>query len=483
MSSMNQNSQEAFLLLTLPNATLTTSNVTERGSLALECVNVNVPGQDQDVYLVLRLNTFETPIDPSRPVEYSLSDAGTRRYTFCGWDGSEIVVTFPAAADRAKSDDEHETFDNIIAEYTELRGVPHVESSSEGRSFAGGKEDLRGHFVFVNEDNGEVVGTVDRNELAITEDPALHDTGRENDAVVVEVPEKQADGSRAREVFVRSIPPSEQDWITKGATLVSWAISSGTNLLVSSIGAASSYYIANSKPHDPSTSASSSSAPAKPPSRALVFMTSERTRKGLTGIHAVSGQAVSVSTKTMAAVDSMIKRAVGGKAKAGTTSSQKPPLPRRSVTPTPTLPPPPYTEKPRLPPRAGSTLAPPTAPPLPPRSRSTTPEPGPSQKMGTRERLILSADLIWTTLDDSTKQLLDVGSQKIGDAIGHKYGPHAAANTNLMTGTARNIVLVYVDMRGIGRRALLKRAGKEFVKARVAGRKGDATEGSVYGKQ
>lgn len=37
-----------------------------------------------------------------------------------------------------------------------------------------------------------------------------------------------------------------------------------------------------------------------------------------------------------------------------------------------------------------------------------------------------------------------------------------------MTGTARNLALVYVDMRGIGRRALLKQAGTEFVKGRVS---------------
>jgi len=36
-----------------------------------------------------------------------------------------------------------------------------------------------------------------------------------------------------------------------------------------------------------------------------------------------------------------------------------------------------------------------------------------------------------------------------------------------MAGTARNVGLVYVDMRGIGRRALLKRTARNFVKARV----------------
>jgi spartin len=38
----------------------------------------------------------------------------------------------------------------------------------------------------------------------------------------------------------------------------------------------------------------------------------------------------------------------------------------------------------------------------------------------------------------------------------------------LLTGTARNVGLVYVDMSGMGRRALLRRAGKTFVKASVS---------------
>lgn len=37
-----------------------------------------------------------------------------------------------------------------------------------------------------------------------------------------------------------------------------------------------------------------------------------------------------------------------------------------------------------------------------------------------------------------------------------------------MTGTAKNVALVYVDMQGIGRRAILRRAGKELVKGRVS---------------
>jgi Senescence-associated protein len=48
-----------------------------------------------------------------------------------------------------------------------------------------------------------------------------------------------------------------------------------------------------------------------------------------------------------------------------------------------------------------------------------------------------------------------------------RYGPAAAENARLATGTVRNVVLVYIDMKGIGRKALLRTMGKEYVKARV----------------
>lgn len=49
-----------------------------------------------------------------------------------------------------------------------------------------------------------------------------------------------------------------------------------------------------------------------------------------------------------------------------------------------------------------------------------------------------------------------------------RYGSEAAQSSLLMAGTARNVGLVYIDMHGIGRRALLRRAGKTFVKARAS---------------
>jgi len=42
--------------------------------------------------------------------------------------------------------------------------------------------------------------------------------------------------------------------------------------------------------------------------------------------------------------------------------------------------------------------------------------------------------------------------------------------SHLMGSTATNVGIVYIDARGVGRRALLRKAGKTFVKAKLGNR-------------
>ena len=49
----------------------------------------------------------------------------------------------------------------------------------------------------------------------------------------------------------------------------------------------------------------------------------------------------------------------------------------------------------------------------------------------------------------------------------HKYGAEAERATALAGGAVRNVAVVYIDVRGVGRKALLKGTAKGFVKARL----------------
>ncbi|KAF9008983.1 hypothetical protein BDQ17DRAFT_1349310 [Cyathus striatus] len=502
---MTSDAPDAFRLLTLPDASLTSSGHSERGHLSLECVTIQIPEsapESRDVYLVLRLNSSETPIDPATVIQRSDSPT-SRSYMFSATQvyPAETVLTIPIKLSRdTQLLEDLETFEGILSQYAELRGSPQYSSGKTTTPSAVGVEtsdekDLRGHLVMINEDTGEVVGEIE-DRFKITEDPLIHERGHENDPVIIEVPDDTLAQSDATtmEVFARIVPPDQQDWITKSATVVSHAISMTTNLLLTTITTASNYYINRSSP---SPHCASSRAPAG----AVMFLTSERTRKGLATVHAVSGGAVKVSTETVKVIDSMIRRAMGAKPKrvrtqfggsnntnsavAGSSSllpGSQQDIPR-AISPKPdTLAPPPYSEtfhppnssgnKPPLPPRRSPS---PIAPSLPPRSETVTPigtgnnfAHPPQPKLTKKERILISADLVLSTIDDSTRKVLDVGTEQIGKVMGHKYGPDAAHSSLLMAGTARNVGLVYVDMRGIGRRALLKRAGRTWVKARIS---------------
>lgn len=286
----------------------------------------------------------------------------------------------------------------------------------------------------------------------------------------------------------------------------SQAITSSTSMLLSGLTSAASYYINHSTP-SPHASGSHNpgSGPPPPPPRALLLLSHPRTHSALSSAYAVSGQAVRVSQKTVSVVESMIRHAVGGKDKtkaAPTLRRPQPPAtssvpPSASPVPTPAMsslslsePPPPYPGtpdgKPPLPPRHGP------PPPLPPRSPlpageksvssasiptaagtvpADAPPPRPLRK---HEKLVLSANLVLATVDDSVKRAVDVGSTQLTAVMGHKYGEGAGRTTHLATHTARNVTLVYIDMRGFARRALIKKAGKEWIKARVSGRRQQA---------
>ncbi|KAJ6620334.1 hypothetical protein B0H10DRAFT_2022357 [Mycena sp. CBHHK59/15] len=503
---------EAFLLLNVPNCSISVGTTSQSGTLALECVTIQMPGSssrdvdDHDIYLVLRLNETEVPIEPIRIIRTNISDSGSRRYTFLATDADPVELVLTVAMPNFPDShflEDIEVFESILSQYADLRDAFVQDSLATVQPDIYDKTgDLRGHLVLVNQDNGEVVGEFDK-KFSVQEDPSLSKKGHESDPVVIEVPESYTDDGNAMEIFVRAIPPDQQDWITKGATIISHAITGSTNLLLTTISAASSYYTSHSTPSPsittPANSNASSGSLAAPPlpPRAVAFLSSARTRKGLAAVHSVSGQAVKISANTVEIIDGMIKLAMGsskGKQKASQAKQSAtlapgsaPPLPPRTPSPSPSSlpPPPPYTsspgmplqsgEKPALPPRRQPSPSPSKMPPsFPPRTKSGFPTDSAATgeqsavKLSTKTRILLSADLILSTIDISTRRILDSGTENIGTVVGHKYGASAGESSVLMAGTARNMALVYIDMRGIGRRALLRRAGKEFIKGRVA---------------
>lgn len=97
--------------------------------------------------------------------------------------------------------------------------------------------------------------------------------------------------------------------------------------------------------------------------------------------------------------------------------------------------------------------------------------PGPSSE-GSRKRpllnrLLLAGEVVLTSLEATAHNLIDSGTTAASSAAGHKFGPEAGHATHLLGGSVRNVAVVYIDARGIGRKALLKGTAKGFVKARL----------------
>ncbi|KAH9918400.1 uncharacterized protein BXZ73DRAFT_53015 [Epithele typhae] len=568
---------EAFVLLHIPDVTLTAGGTSTSGTLALECVTLapdapsHPPGsqsqpdtlaaslspEDRSLILVLRLGALELPIDPARPCNLRIAVDGTRTYAFTAASpttpggtpepsspsGMTLAVPPPARADPHRAETV-EAFDHILAQYADLDwqvdgGAPHAEHPAGSDAAAASAssadahppvsvmtgepapESLRGKLVLVDEASGEVVGELP-NRVSIKEDPALAHPSQTKGAdgqpapVMLELPEDVYDAytgqgasvvpyaapstelDEAREIFVRAIPPEDQDWMTKSATLISSAISTSTTLLLGGLTHATNYYINHSAP----APTPKDGQPPPPPPRALLLLSHPRTQSTLSKAYAVSGQAVKVSARTVKIAEDLITRAVGGKPKAKTQPVSTLAMPQArtpsSGTLTPTsapmvqsphseYPPPPYPGvtdgKPALPPRRSPapTSGPGPAPPLPPRGKSPQPgqqPPPPPPRVRTRDKVLLSANLVLAAVDDGLQRTFDVGAERAAAVAAHKYGAEVGKSVHLGAHTARNVALVYIDARGFARRALIRRAGKAWVKAHFGGG-GRATSGLV----
>jgi len=230
---------EAFLLLSFPSCSLSVKDYTETSPLDLQCVTVPLPDAsgdwDRDVYLVLRLSISETPIDPARVVQRTVTST-TRVYTFnaTSAEPDELVLTIPCPPEDNKSSYLHEdldTFESILEQYAiEFQSFPSPGTQAQTPSipnfppptYVNDQRDLHGHLVMIDEDTGEVVGEVE-DRFRIQEDPMMYQQGHKNDPVIIEVPDEgglREEDANALAAFAKIVPSEEQDWITRSATVV-----------------------------------------------------------------------------------------------------------------------------------------------------------------------------------------------------------------------------------------------------------------------
>jgi spartin len=239
---------EAFLLLSLPRATLESQNETPvTDSLYLECVTLPAaqsPFPDRDICLVIKLGYFEIPVHPSRRVVASIRHH-SHLYTFLPTDPDpEFSISVPFPHSPVASQD-LETFNHVLTQYvssfSEQRDRKHIPYHLDqkidtppppARSVNEQEyEDLRGRLVLMDESDGTVLGELDH-DFKINEDlsrdlpdgaPVVIDLPPDYDsatAVRANVPGQEFTPLTAREAFVRAVPPEERDALMNTATLI-----------------------------------------------------------------------------------------------------------------------------------------------------------------------------------------------------------------------------------------------------------------------
>ncbi|GAA5865083.1 hypothetical protein JCM1840_005733 [Sporobolomyces johnsonii] len=94
--------------------------------------------------------------------------------------------------------------------------------------------------------------------------------------------------------------------------------------------------------------------------------------------------------------------------------------------------------------------------------------PPPTGVKGLLSTTLTAINTVADHLEAGGKTLLDSGSKSASQVIHHKYGAEARGVADDFGGSIKHCVLVYVDARGVTRRALLKSVGKGVLKAKMA---------------
>lgn len=88
---------------------------------------------------------------------------------------------------------------------------------------------------------------------------------------------------------------------------------------------------------------------------------------------------------------------------------------------------------------------------------------------GLLNKSLIAFSTIADGIDHASRSLLDAGASATTTVVGHKYGEEARVVAHNVTGSARNVGLVYVDASGVSRRAIVKGVAKGMVVGKVRG--------------
>ncbi|KAK4054935.1 hypothetical protein OIV83_000859 [Microbotryomycetes sp. JL201] len=87
---------------------------------------------------------------------------------------------------------------------------------------------------------------------------------------------------------------------------------------------------------------------------------------------------------------------------------------------------------------------------------------------GAINKSLVAFNTVLDSVETGGKTLLASGSKSTTQVVNHRYGSEAADISRKIGGSVQHVALVYIDARGVSRKALLKSVGKGAFKAKMA---------------
>ncbi|KAI0394697.1 senescence-associated protein-domain-containing protein [Xylariaceae sp. FL0594] len=88
-------------------------------------------------------------------------------------------------------------------------------------------------------------------------------------------------------------------------------------------------------------------------------------------------------------------------------------------------------------------------------------------KPGLLNKSLMAFSTVADGIDYATKNLLNSASSSATTIVAHKWGGEAGEMTKHLGGSVKNVALVYVDVTGVSRKAIIKAVGKGMVVGKV----------------
>jgi spartin len=94
-------------------------------------------------------------------------------------------------------------------------------------------------------------------------------------------------------------------------------------------------------------------------------------------------------------------------------------------------------------------------------------------KPGLLNKSLIAFSTVADGISHSGKQILTSSGAAASAAVGHKYGAEAGSITTHLAGGVKNVGLVYIDVTGVSRKAIIKSVAKGMVVGKVKDKRGN----------